>query len=740
MLNETLSGVVILSLGILLFLGIYTQVRCESKIKIHFLAVLFSMFLYFLGQLLEINAYTTDGAFLARRVQYLGAPFLGLTNLLFTAAFCEVKINRIVKAAMLFVSMMILTLVWTSGSHTLYYASYEFSVETGFRHLAVAPGPLSTLDLVFSSVCILASLSLIIYRYIVWDKRNRTKLTWLGVGMIYPLFYSFVAPAVGIPNAAEYIPVTVSMTGIIFGICIIKYDLFDILPKATGMALQSIREAFILTDANECFISANESAELLFPPLKAIKRYSSLGSMQDWPDGLKSFSNAPEGAAVKFEVQDNHYSANINTIYSKKNLLGYFILIQDITESIQMTRRLEVLVHERTAQLEAAVKTAEGANRAKSEFLANMSHEIRTPMNAIIGMTNIAQSAHSIERKDYALGRIEEASNHLLGVINDILDMSKIEADKFELHPAQFVFEELLENVTNIIGFRVVEKHQQLTVNIDEKIPRKLICDDQRLAQVITNLLSNAVKFTPEHGRISLNSALALDANETCEIRFDVVDTGVGINEEQQKRLFKPFEQAESSTTRTFGGTGLGLAISKRIIELMGGGISVSSMPGEGSTFSFTVVCKKPDEAAEDDQLPAADAGVDNLFQGYRVLLAEDVEINREIVMALLEPTLIEIDCAENGEEAVRMFSDNPSIYNIIFMDLQMPLMDGFEATRTIRALDGERGKTVPIIAMTANVFKEDIESCLEAGMNGHIGKPLDFDEVLNVLRNYLFR
>jgi len=384
---------------------------------------------------------------------------------------------------------------------------------------------------------------------------------------------------------------------------------------------------------------------------------------------------------------------------------------------------------------------SEEESRSKSSFLAMMSHEMRTPMNAIIGMTNIAKSADNTQKKDYALGKIEDASTHLLGVINNILDMSKIEAGKLELNPVSFYFCEMIGKVVDIINFRVAEKDQKLTVDIDENIPCMLICDDQRLAQVITNLLSNAVKFTPEHGSIALRATMTEHEDEICEIRFDVSDTGVGISEEQQLGLFKPFQQAESSTARKYGGTGLGLAITKRIVELMQGSISVCSAIGEGATFTFTVrVEKLLDGTLIDlaDEGPDAESEQPDDYSEYRLLLVEDVEINREIVLALLEPTRMIIDCAENGAQAVRMFKEAYEAYNIIFMDVQMPVMDGFEATRTIRALNLPNAKTIPIIAMTANVFKEDIDNCIEAGMDCHIGKPIDFGAVLKICRQYL--
>jgi len=397
-------------------------------------------------------------------------------------------------------------------------------------------------------------------------------------------------------------------------------------------------------------------------------------------------------------------------------------------------------VHEHERELEKKRTEAEAANKAKSTFLSNMSHEMRTPMNAIIGMTAIGKAAASNERKDDAFNKIEGASNHLLGVINDVLDMSKIEADKLVLSPVGFEFEKMLQKAVNVINFLVEERRQKFSVEIDEKIPRVLIGDDQRILQVVTNLLSNAVKFTPDEGSIRLKARLLSERNDHCVVSISVADTGIGITDDQKARMFRSFEQAEADTTRRFGGTGLGLAISKRIAELMNGELEVESEPGVGSEFFFTVALRRGELNLNifADGAERGEAGPPESFAGHCVLLAEDVEINREIVLALLEPTGLTIDCAENGAQAVRMFERAPERYEMIFMDVQMPELDGYQATREIRALGLPGAKTVPIVAMTANVFREDVEKCLAAGMNGHVGKPIKFEEVLGQLRTYI--
>ena len=411
----------------------------------------------------------------------------------------------------------------------------------------------------------------------------------------------------------------------------------------------------------------------------------------------------------------------------------------DLSNTINdMKKRIDAY----TADLIVAKNEAERASQAKSEFLANMSHEMRTPMNTIIGMSQLAQDTHDIDRIHYCIEKIETASTHLLGVINDILDMSKIESGKFELSNDTYNFREIVTKIVGVLAFRMEEKQQHFAVEIDDNIPEYVVIDNQRFAQVIANLLSNAVKFTPDHGSIGLTAKLQEKVGSLCTLRISVTDTGIGISEEQQQKLFKSFEQADNGISRRFGGTGLGLAITKRIIEMMGGEVGIDSEPGKGSCFFFTILIDEGSASEADRSLDFFHADVDGstdgqMFEGLRLLLAEDVDINREIIMALLDGHGITFTCAENGVQAVSIFESSPDEFDMILMDIQMPELDGYSATRQIRAMDNPHARAIPIIAMTANVFREDIEKCLAAGMNAHLGKPIEIKEVIRVIRRY---
>jgi signal transduction histidine kinase len=388
---------------------------------------------------------------------------------------------------------------------------------------------------------------------------------------------------------------------------------------------------------------------------------------------------------------------------------------------------------------------AAAASRAKSDFLAQMSHEMRTPMNAIIGISSILASSGDIEQHREGMRKIEAASAHLLGVINDILDMSKIESGKLELFTEPFNFRKMIKDVGEVMNVAAEKKRHNFTVYVEPDIPEYLVGDRQRLAQVITNLLSNAIKFTDEGGDVGFAARLegiddGLDKRSAQPQRhytlvISVADTGIGITEEQMSRLFTSFEQADNSVSRKYGGTGLGLAISRRIVELMNGRIWARSEPGAGSEFSFIVTLPQgqpPDSPSDEPGGGARD------FSGKTILIAEDIDINREIITTLLQPTNVSIECACDGRQAVDMFIAKNGGYDLIFMDIQMPGMDGYEATRAIRALRTPYALGVPIIAMTANVFKEDVDNSRKAGMNGHLGKPIVLEDVINAMARHL--
>ncbi|MDR2028572.1 MAG: transporter substrate-binding domain-containing protein [Treponema sp.] len=381
----------------------------------------------------------------------------------------------------------------------------------------------------------------------------------------------------------------------------------------------------------------------------------------------------------------------------------------------------------------AIEEAAQAASKAKSEFLARISHEIRTPLNAIIGMTHIARN--SIADTQKALGSLDEittASSHLLNILNDVLDMSKIESGKFEIIREPFYPEAALSEVVSIISQRCKDKYIVFEHNIKDLPSAYLLGDKLRLNQVLINLLGNAVKFTGMEGRITFHVEVLADLPEEMKLRFVLSDNGIGMSEEQTKRLFVAFEQADSSIASRFGGTGLGLAISQNLVNLMGGNITVESKLQEGSTFSFELSFPKT-KALPEVQRKREVYKLD--LSSKRLLLVEDMEINRIILRELLADTRAVIDEAVNGQDALEIFgASSAGYYDLIFMDIQMPVMDGYEATRKIRSMERPDAKTVPIIAMTANAYREDINKALGMGMNGHISKPIDVDTVLRTL------
>lgn len=398
---------------------------------------------------------------------------------------------------------------------------------------------------------------------------------------------------------------------------------------------------------------------------------------------------------------------------------------------------LESLVEERTAALSVAKEAAETASRAKSAFLANMSHELRTPMNAIMGMTALALRLANDEKQRDQLIKVQHSSRHLLEVINDILDISRIEAERLTLERTRFRLSTVFESFKSIISLRARQKGLAFEIDLPGELSEKMLVGDPlRLSQVLLNLMANAIKFT-QQGQITVRVQKIQELPHGITLRFEVIDTGIGIASEAQRRLFTAFEQADNSMTRKFGGTGLGLAISKRLVNLMGGDIGVISQPEIGSTFWFTAKLQGSEDGApivHDITGESAETCLKTKFSGFRVLLAEDEPINQEVSCALLEDAGLQVDLAENGAEAVALARENT--YDLILMDIQMPIMSGIDATRTIRSLPNYAA--TPILAMTANAFDEDRQVCIDAGMNEHIGKPVVPEKLFKTLLKWL--
>ena len=424
---------------------------------------------------------------------------------------------------------------------------------------------------------------------------------------------------------------------------------------------------------------------------------------------------------------------------------GYLGVIVDITErkaaeaELDTYRQhLEELVDKRTAELVAAKDAAEAASRAKSAFLANMSHELRTPMNGVFGMIDIAKRRIADPSGLEYLDKAKLSANRLLGVLNDILDISKIEAERMVFESIHFQISVVVENLTCTLSHKATEKGLRLATDLPTELAHAAFKGDPlRLGQILVNLVGNAIKFT-EKGTVTLRARSVGETAEAVQVRFEVSDTGIGIEPEAQSRLFQSFEQADNTMTRKYGGTGLGLAISKRLVQLMGGEIGIDSTLGQGSTFWFVVPLKKEEQ---DDVAPAltfttltAEQCLQAEYVGTRILLADDEPITQEVSRGLMEDVGLVVDVAEDGQQALALAKKNT--YALILMDMQMPVMNGIEATRAIRS--DSQNQTTPILAMTANAFDEDRQVCLDAGMNDHIGKPVNPERLYETLLNWL--
>ncbi len=637
----------------------------------------------------------------------------------------------------------------TNPLHHLMFPDYAFPVPTR--------GPFFWIHTVVDFSVVLLSF-IVLIRYVFKRARDEPLVIVTVFGMSLPYILNILYTT----EIQRFIPYDITPLGffitfMLFAITSYKSQLLNIKAITMNNIYALIKDAILVFDEQNRIMDTNPAALMTFPSfsfdtgqstlekfLAYLREQNAECTPNDFFEQLKK-ENIERSGEIKLFLKGGQiitFMVTLKTIMVRKKPKGYILIMSDVSVYHSMISEINIQ-NTRLAELR---KEAEAASMAKGAFLANMSHEIRTPLNAVIGMALIAQKNAESQKTLSAIKEIETASVHLLGLLNNVLDMSKIESGKFELIHESFSLKAAMDEVVKLITLRCAEKNIRLETNFENFNNYRVMGDKLRLNQILLNLLGNAVKFTPKDSVVffSLN---ALDENEEyVKIQFIISDNGIGMSEEQMGKLFKSFSQADSAIFNQYGGTGLGLSISQNLTEMMGGRISVKSKLGEGSTFEFTlcfpIVEEKQDKAIGE---------ITPDLSGKRILIVEDVEINRFILTELLSDTNVEIDEATDGAAAVALFNGKPhNYYDLIFMDIQMPIMDGYEATRQIRAIEAEiiknekiKGCNVPhkqtrIVAMTANAYKEDIEKALASGMDGHLSKPIDINAVMHTLAGIL--
>ena len=439
-----------------------------------------------------------------------------------------------------------------------------------------------------------------------------------------------------------------------------------------------------------------------------------------------------------FELADK--TVSVAETYSERSVGKATVLLLWLNGGFVLLVVLFWLYGWRQKKTQAALDMAKHASQAKSEFLSRMSHEIRTPMNGIIGMTEIARMSVDDQGQLLdCLDKIEQSSQYLTSLINDILDMSRIESGKIELEQRAFSLPDLLNQIYDMLRQKAEDGGVEFLVKMDGLSVKTVIGDRLRMSQVLINLVSNALKFTPEGGTVVLEARQTTLSGQNVTLEFTVSDTGIGISEEFQSRIFEPFEQEAAATSRQYGGTGLGLAICNNFVKMMGGILNVRSRIGEGSQFVVRLTLLKAVEETEEVPVQVSNQQRNSDLTGIRILLAEDNSINAEIATILLEKNGAQVTRASNGREAVNLFGAAPEgAYSLILMDIQMPVMDGLEASHAIRKMERPDANRIPIIGLSANAFQEDIDQALQSGMNGYLPKPVDVKKLCDKIAQYL--
>ncbi len=668
------------------------------------------------GYLLELTAPTMEAALVATKIQYLGSISVPLFYCAFLYIYCYFDIPERILKVLGGVDFAILALIFTCDRHNLYYKSVGWpATAEGHHYLSIEYGPGYALFMVCSCMVpymlSLSALARVIAARV--DQTGNRKYKIILVLSILPVL-ALVSYAKKLTYVFDPTPVVLGVVLSSVVILIWSKRNYDFRNLAAEVVLNNMGDGVITLDDEKRIVSYNFAAAGIFTDLRFHKQGDSIEDMKDFQEELLD-----ENEKVTFNFNENYYECHTKQIPDKngKNQ-GYVILVLDVTDTRNYIE-----------EIKSVREQAERANMAKSEFLANMSHEIRTPMNAIVGLSDIIME-ESRGRKIYPyVCDIKSASQNLLAIINDILDLSKVEAGKMELVKSDYYIKAVINEVVGMMDMAASQHGLVLKYEYDESIPCRYNGDEGRIKQILTNLLNNAVKFTKEgHVRISVGGRPGDQAEEELLV-FQVEDTGCGIRKEDQEKIFENFRQVDSKRNRSMEGTGLGLSITRRLVYLMNGTIELESVYGEGTTFTVTIPQKIIDKRTLAEMPEIPDKNVEEIETfvvdgNYKVLIVDDNLINRKVAKGFLKKYGFELSEAASGPESIKLVKETR--YDIIFMDHMMPGMDGIEAVHLIREECGENGKTPLIIALTANAMEGVREKFLSAGFQDFIPKPLD--------------
>lgn len=638
----------------------------------------------------------------------------------------NIKIPQWVIHLLLVVNMGFYVMIATVDYHHLYYKDYWLAPSkanlNGYT-LEISPAPMYYVYMAFLLAEIMTTIGIIISSYCSQRSMpNKGKIHFLMIAAMLSPMLLLSLRILKILKGDDPTPLGILLSCIFMSIAVVKYGLFDPVKNAKNYIIDNLKEAVIVTDADHRFLFLNSMADKIITSINKEQGYSTDDKIYAFIQGSQDF----------FDWKDRHYQVEETVLKDNELIQGYMMTIVDVTKIIEQNHLMKRLVLQ-----------TEDANRAKTNFVSNMSHEIRTPMNSIVGITEILlRSRHSPKEQEYLLN-IQSSGRVLLTIINDVLDCSKMEAGKMQLFDEPYdtcsLFHDLRISMENRIGHSGLE----LIYDIDQDIPCKLKGDMGRIRQVIINLVNNAIKYT-EKGSVRFSVHVRQKNTDKVMLYYEVADTGIGIRKEDQKILFDAFQRVEMDRNRYVEGTGLGLTISQNLVNMMGGVIEVESEYGKGSRFFFTIeqtiIDPTPVSAVnyngQKDNVTEKEAECLFIAPEAHILLVDDNELNLVVAKELLKPLRMQIDTAENGLQAVKMVRG--SQYDLVLMDHMMPVMDGIEAAKAIRALPEDKYQKLPIIALTANAMVDARKEFLNAGMNGFVAKPIDFARICNQLKLWL--